>query len=191
MPPGERRYTSLSRKHSGGLAPVVGHPHGFTVLDLADRDVAIEPPVAVVACPLDDDDLVELTSPAHLGRQLEKSPSTLAIRALPRTISPICGHCRTTYAASGTQRMYATRVPPSDSSSSTAIRPHSSMGFRESLLAVDPDRCNSATQTARPTSKRKVYPESRSAVQQPRTRLPQQVAATPGPVWERTRAPSR
>ena len=101
----------------GGLAPVVGDPHGFAVLQFADGHVPVQASVTVVAGPLDDDNIVELQTPADLQRELGEVALDIGDeRALVRTISPICGHWRTALSANGTPRMYATRVAPSDSS---------------------------------------------------------------------------
>ena len=52
------------------LTPIVGHLHRPAISKFADRDVAVEAPVAVVARPLDDHHAISVESPAHRERQL-------------------------------------------------------------------------------------------------------------------------
>ena len=99
----------------GWFVPVVGDADGSPGLQFADGHVSVQASVAVVAGPLDHDDIVELQTPADFECELGEVAPTSATSRLERTISSICGHWRATCSANGTPRMYATRVAPSDS----------------------------------------------------------------------------
>jgi hypothetical protein len=79
-------------RRRGGLAPVVGDADRLAVLELADRDVAVQASVAVIACPLDDYDIVESQPPANFECQLGKVALMSATSFAVWTASRICGH---------------------------------------------------------------------------------------------------
>ena len=56
----------------GGLTPVVGGPHDFSILQLTNGDVPVQATVSVVAGPFDYDDIIEVQAPPDFQREFGK-----------------------------------------------------------------------------------------------------------------------
>jgi hypothetical protein len=99
-------YSPECRGRRGGwLTPVVSHLDRPAVSKFANRDVAVETPVAVIARPLDDHHIVSLDSLTDRQHELGEVALHGSDEVGPTTTSSICGHCRSTSSASGTPSM--------------------------------------------------------------------------------------